>query len=193
MALTYLDKLNWGSMQDNPMGEFRPNEALIEAVASRAMPSGRALDLSDDKGIDALYLAQSGYAVALVAFFPDELTVARERIEATGARVQTFSAEPTRMPFHPGEFDIVFDPRTYEMLRDGERTLFLAEMFRVLRPGGVMVVVVPDYKDSEKGCLTRDMAAAAFQPPFEVMRVVETDSLQGRTGRDLYAIMMRRP
>jgi SAM-dependent methyltransferase len=193
MALTYLDKLNWGSMQDNPMGEFRPNEALIEAVASRAMPGGRALDLSDDRGIDALYLAQSGYAVALVAFFPDELTVARERIEATGAKVQTFSTEPTRMPFHPGEFDVVFDPRTYEMLSDGERTLFLSEMFRVLRPGGVMVVVVPDYKDSEKGCLTRDMAAAVFQPPFEVMRVVETDSLQGRRGRDLYAIMMRRP
>jgi SAM-dependent methyltransferase len=180
-------------LQDNPVGEYRPNEALIEAVASRLLPSGRALDLSNDDGIDALYLAQSGYAVALVGFYPAELDIARQRIAETDAKVEIYSTETTKMPFNPGEFDIAFDPRMSSSLKGEERELFLTEVHRVLRPGGVLIAVVPTFKDSVKGCFTRENAAGAFSPLFEVLRVVETNGLEGEAVRDFYSIMLRRP
>jgi SAM-dependent methyltransferase len=179
-------------LQDNPVGEYRPDEALIEAVASRLMPPGRALVLSNDDGIDALFLAQAGYAVALVGFFPGELEIARQRIAETDAKVQVFATEPTKTPFHPGEFDVVFDPRAYASLRGEERELFLQELFRILRPGGFFVAVVPSYKDSPKGCMTKQTAVSAFQPPFEVLSVTDVGGVdQGIRYR--YSVMMRRP
>jgi ubiquinone/menaquinone biosynthesis C-methylase UbiE len=188
------EKMYWGRrLQDNPVGEYRPNEALIEAVASRFMPSGRAVVLSNDDGIDALFLAQSGYNVALVGFFPGELEIARQRIAETDAKVQIYSAEPTKMPFHPGEIDVVFDPRTYDSLSGGERDLFLKEIFRITRPGGYIVVVVPNYKDSARGCMTKQTAINAFHPPFEVLAVTEIGGVEGDAMRYSYSIMMRRP
>ena len=187
------EKMYWGRrLKDNPVGEYRPHEALIEAQASRLMPAGRALVLSNDDGIDALFLAQEGYAVALVGYFPGELEIARQRIAETDAKIQIFSAEPTKMPFHNGEFDVVFDPRTYHSLEGRERELFLKEIFRLTRPGGFVVVVVPSYRDSPKGCMTRETAINAFQPPFEVLGVTDIGGVDEGL-RYRWSIIMRRP
>lgn len=187
------ERMYWGRrLKDNPVGEYRPHEALIEAQSSRLMPAGRALVLSNDDGIDALFLAQEGYAVALVGFFPGELEIARQRIAETDAKVQIYSAEPTRMPFHDGEFDVVFDPRTYHSLEGRERELFLKEVYRLTRPGGFVVVVVPSYRDSPKGCMTRETAINAFQPPFEVLGVTDVGGVDEGI-RYRYSIIMRRP
>jgi len=188
------EKMYWGRrLQDNPVGEYRPNEGLIEAVSSNLMPPGRALVLSNDDGIDALYLAQVGYAVALVGFFPAELDIARQRIAETDAKVQIYTAEPTKMPFHSGEFDVVFDPRTYIALEGKERELFLQEIFRLTHPGSYFVVVVPSYKDTPIGCMTKQTAVNAFQPPFEVLAVTDIGGVEGPALRYQYSIMMRRP
>jgi SAM-dependent methyltransferase len=194
MVSPNIEKMYWGRpLQDNPVGEYRPHEALIEAVASRLMPSGRALVLSNDDGIDALYMAQSGYAVALVGLFPGEVEIARQRIAETDARVQVYSAEPTKMPFHPGEFDVVFDPRVYNALKGEERALFIKELHRITRPGGYIVFVVPSYKSSPPGCMTKEAAVSAFQPPFEVLSVVDIGGLEGEGFLSQYSVTLRRP
>jgi len=65
-------------------------------------------------------------------------------------------------------------------------------MHRVIRPGGFFVVVVPSYKDSPQGCMTRQTAVNAFQPPFEVLSVTDVGGVdQGIRYR--FSIMMRRP
>ncbi|MDW5563048.1 MAG: class I SAM-dependent methyltransferase [Methanomassiliicoccus sp.] len=188
------DRMYWGRrLQDNPVGEYRPHEALIEAVASGMMPGGRALVLSNDDGIDALFLAQSGYSVALVGFFPAEMDIARQRIAETDAKVQIYVTEPTKMPFHEGEFDVVFDPRTWVSLQGGERDLFVKEIYRMTRPGSYIVLVVPTYRDSPVGCMTRQTATNIFQPPFEVQGVTDVGGVEGTALRFMYSIMMKRP
>ncbi len=188
------ERMWWGrQLQDNPVGEYRPNEGLIEAVASNLMPPGRALVLSNDDGIDALFLAQVGYAVALVGFFPGELEIARQRIAETDAKVEIYNSEPTKMPFHTGEFDVVFDPRAYDSLGGKEREAFLEEIHRVTRPGSFFVVVVPSYKDAPGGCMTKQTAVNAFQPPFEVLEVTDLSSVERVGLRHQYLIVMRRP
>jgi SAM-dependent methyltransferase len=152
------------------------------------------MDLSNDDGIDALYLAQMGYAVALVGIFPGEVEVARKRVEEAGAKVEVYSAEPTKMPFHPGEFDMIFDPRLTGSLTGEERTLFVREMHRLLRPGGVMVVLLPNYKDSPRGCVTQQSVEDLFHPLFEAMRVVDTGTVDPDGAlRYNYAAWLRRP
>jgi SAM-dependent methyltransferase len=181
-------------MQDNPPGDFRPNEALIEAVASRLMPGGRALDLSNDDGINALYLAQSGYAVALVGIYPGEVELARQRVEEARAKVEVYSAEPTKMPFHSGEFDIVFDPRLIDSLKGEEKELFIREVHRMLRPGGILILLMPNYKDTAtRGCVTQQSVEELFHPLFEVMRVVDTGTVDAAGGlRYNYSAWLRK-
>lgn len=71
---------------------------------------------------------------------PTQVRIARERARLTGLdsviRVQEGSA--TELPFGPGEFDVVFALES--ALHFKTRRDFLREAFRVLRPGGRLVM-----------------------------------------------------
>jgi SAM-dependent methyltransferase len=184
---TYRDR----PMADNPPGKDRPHEALIEAVAGRLVPPGRALDLSGDDGTNALFLAQSGFSVTLLGLVEGETEQAMVRIEEAGARADAFTSGPTSLPFDGGEFDLVFDPRVYEGLQGEERQRFVKEVHRVLRRGGRFLLVIPNYKDPARGCYTQEDVEEAFHPLFETLRVVDTVSVdQGRSLRSFYSALM---
>ena len=101
-------------------------------------PSGeeRALDVGTGAGEIAIALAPFVREVVGIDIVPELLAEGRKRAPAN---VELLEADATALPFERGSFDIVATARTLHHVPRPE--LVLAEMNRVLRPGGTMVVI----------------------------------------------------
>jgi ubiquinone/menaquinone biosynthesis C-methylase UbiE len=96
----------------------------------------RALDVGTGAGALALALAPLVREVVGVDLSPELLAEARKRAPAN---VELLEADAASLPFERGAFDLVCSARTLHHVARPE--LVLAEMTRVLRPGGTMLVV----------------------------------------------------
>jgi len=96
----------------------------------------RALDVGTGAGAIALALAPSVASVVGVDVVPELLAEARRRAPANVSFVE---ADAAALPFGHGEFELVASARVFHHVPRPE--LVLAEMTRVLRPGGTMLVV----------------------------------------------------
>lgn len=96
----------------------------------------RALDVGTGAGAFAIALAPLVREVVGVDIVPELLEEGRKRAPAN---VRLVEGEATALPFGPGEFDLVCSARTFHHIARPE--LVLAEMIRVLRPGGTILVV----------------------------------------------------
>jgi ubiquinone/menaquinone biosynthesis C-methylase UbiE len=96
----------------------------------------RALDVGTGAGAFALALAPLVREVIGIDVVPELLSEARKRGRAN---TEFIEADATLLPFERGEFDIVSTARTLHHVPRPE--LVLAEMTRVLRPDGTMIVV----------------------------------------------------
>jgi demethylmenaquinone methyltransferase/2-methoxy-6-polyprenyl-1,4-benzoquinol methylase len=113
-----------------------------------------SVDLCTGTGDLALELQRRlGIRVAAADFCHPMLKLAARKIAAAGrsAHIQTVEADALRLPFTDQAFDVVtnaFGLRNLEDTRGG-----LAEAFRILRPGGAVVIlefsrpVIPVFRD----------------------------------------------
>ncbi|GAA4192062.1 demethylmenaquinone methyltransferase [Microbacterium oryzae] len=116
------------------------NDALWRAATTRAVapqPGERILDLAAGTASSSASLARSGAEVVAADFSPGMLAEGRRR--HGGLRNLSFvQADATDLPFADGEFDAV--TMSYG-LRNVERPKkALAELFRVTKPGGRLVI-----------------------------------------------------
>src|SRR5215471_21220671 len=102
------------------------------------MPKGheRVLDIGTGAGAFALALAPHVREVVGVDIVPELLAEARKRAPAN---VELVEADATRLPFPDASFDLVTTARTLHHVARPE--VVVAEADRVLRPGGIMLVV----------------------------------------------------
>ena len=96
----------------------------------------RALDVGTGTGAFAIALAPFVREVVGVAIVPELLEEGRKRAPAN---VELVGADSTALAYERGSFDLVCTARTLHQVQRPE--LVLAEMNRVLRPGGTMLVV----------------------------------------------------
>ena len=96
----------------------------------------RVLDVGTGAGAIAIALAPLVREVIGVDIVPELLAEGRRRAPAN---LELVEADATALPFEPGSFDLVCTARTLHHVARPE--LVIAEMSRVLRPGGTMLVV----------------------------------------------------
>lgn len=96
----------------------------------------RVLDVGTGAGALAIALAQFVREVVGVDIVPELLGEGRKRAPAN---VELVEADATALPFERGSFDLVCTARALHHVPRPE--LVLAEMNRVLRPGGTMLVI----------------------------------------------------
>jgi ubiquinone/menaquinone biosynthesis C-methylase UbiE len=96
----------------------------------------RALDVGTGAGAFALALAPLVREVVGVDLVPELLDEARARAPEN---VELLEADGRALPFPAASFDVVCSARTFHHTPRPE--LVVAEMTRVLRPGGTMLVV----------------------------------------------------
>src|SRR5262245_38385296 len=116
--------------------------ARTKEVVLRYLPPPPAtiLDVGGAAGAYALWLAERGYQVDLIDPMPRLVEEARRRSEASPNRIGTCQvADARELPFNDGIADgvLLLGP-LYHLTNAAERLRALREVYRVLRPGGVM-------------------------------------------------------
>ena len=116
------------------------NDHLWRRATTRAvapMPGERVLDLAAGTGTSSAALAAGGATVVAADFSPGMLDVGRRRL-AGNDRVLFVEADAVDLPFSDGEFDAT--TISFGLRNVAEPRRALAEMYRVTRPGGRIVV-----------------------------------------------------
>lgn len=116
--------LGQGALRERTMGK----RIALSAVPTAA-PGARALDIGCREGIQGRWLARRGYTVTGIDLEP----------QCAGALVVDVD---DGLPFPDGHFDLVWCSEVLEHLRDPARAT--AEMRRVVRPGGTLVLTTPN-------------------------------------------------
>jgi ubiquinone/menaquinone biosynthesis C-methylase UbiE len=122
-----------------PRDEAR-TQALAAAALSGCPDGGELLDVACGFGRHAVPLAQEGFRVTGVDRSEPLLAEARRRSEG-GRAPHLVAADYRELPFADGRFDAALNLFTsLGYLGDEDDTRVLAEIGRVLRPGGRLVV-----------------------------------------------------
>lgn len=113
---------------------FRP--ALIEQAA--LAPGQRVLDLGAGTGTLAIMAKRSEPRSEVVGIDPDPEIIGIARQKAAGARVEVEfdQGSATDLPYEEGSFDRVLSTLVFHHLTPADKRAALAEVARVLRPGG---------------------------------------------------------
>jgi ubiquinone/menaquinone biosynthesis C-methylase UbiE len=105
-----------------------------EAVAARAAPGARVLEVAPGPGYLAIELARRGYRVTGLDVSRSFVRIARENAARAGVAVDFEEGDAAHLPFPDASFDHVVCMAAFKNFADPVGAL--DEMHRVLRPGG---------------------------------------------------------
>lgn len=134
--------------------------AKTNGVAASVAPGGLVLDVGCGTGADAVELARLGGPDARVVGVDTDaamVAVANGRAAAAGLtdRVECRVAPAERLPFGDEHVDVVHAERVLQHCVDPAAAV--AEMVRVTRTGGRIVLVDTDWASVSLACLDRDV------------------------------------
>jgi SAM-dependent methyltransferase len=121
-----------------------PSPELLDAVADGWIaPPGRVLDLGCGLGVDLGVLAGLGFETVGV----DLSSVAIDRARASQPELEFVVGDVRDVPFETGSFDLLLDRGCLHYLSTADRPTYEREAWRVLRPGGRLLL---------RACLTSE-------------------------------------
>lgn len=140
-------KFRWDSLYrklGEGYGRYRPNDQLVESLSRHisGTPRARVLEVGIGKGNESLVIAAAGTAVVGLDYSRAALALLGRRSRGQESTLELVEADARILPFQDGAFDLVFSQGVLEHFHDP--TNALREQWRVLRPGGVIVVEVPN-------------------------------------------------
>ena len=122
--------------------EAKPKALALELLDRK--PGERYLEVAVGTGLSfAAVVEQSGVGAAFgVDMTIDMIGVSRGRLAEQGVALAPFSlADARSLPFPDESFDCLFNSYMLDLIPTPEIPTVLAEFFRVLRPGGRLVLV----------------------------------------------------
>lgn len=141
----------------------------------------KILDIGCGTGFNIAYLHQLGYHQVLgLDFSPDALEYGRAR-----QLNELICGDAEKLPVHPDCCDIVLTLDIIEHLKDDRGAL--SEIFRVLRPGGTLIVFVPAFQflwsfqdeisHHQRRYTVRELREKILQSGFELKKLTYVNSL----------------
>ncbi len=132
------------------MGANRPNSRMVIELAG-VKPGDRVLDVGCGTGnltLTAKTVAGAGGVVNGIDASPEMIDVARRKAKRAGSDVVFDVALVEKLPFPDATFDVVVNRLVIHHLPGDLKRKAFAEIFRVLKPGGHLLVA--DFKAPSK-------------------------------------------
>jgi S-adenosylmethionine-dependent methyltransferase len=134
----------WARLE-NPFDGQVEFAVTCDALARYLPAHGHILDVGGGPGRYAIWLAEHGYRVTLADFSPELLTIARERIDAAGVKVDAIVEADARdlTAWADASFDgVVCLGPFYHLTDSSDRVRAASELSRVLVNGGVVFIAL---------------------------------------------------
>ena len=136
---------------------------FLKFLKSKSISKGKLVDIGCGNGRNAVYFAEHGYEVHAVDRSDDVL----KDLDLHGVMPHCHSVTDYWM-FEDDFFDLAMDILCYSDQDDeAHRSIYLSELKRVLKPGGLFLLSVPACYQKEK--LEKDF------PGFEILLSEKTD------------------
>jgi SAM-dependent methyltransferase len=136
-----------------------PSPELLQALADSWLPpSGRALDVGCGLGTEAGHLYRLGWRVVGVDLSPVALAAAAGRNHGPGY----LQADLLRLPLRSSVFDACLDRGCFHYLPARHRPGYAAELRRVLRPGGKLLLRASLRAAGVRNDIDEDVILATF-------------------------------
>ncbi len=105
----------------------------------------RVLDIGSAWGYNVMVLGRLGKKATGMDLVVDQFAAGSRIAAANGLDFPVVGADAARLPFGRGAFGGITMVETFEHIFDEDRGQAVAECFRVLRPGGRMVLSTPNH------------------------------------------------
>lgn len=120
-----------------------PNEELCRFMGRRffSMPYGqrkavRILETGSGSGANLWMIAREGFDAVGIDLSPAAVELSRQMLASYGTEAELHAGDMTDLPFEDGSFDAVVDVFSSNCLDMSAGRTFLANVTRVLKPGG---------------------------------------------------------
>lgn len=103
----------------------------------------RILEIGAGTGRDSFPLAEAGADVTQLDYAENSLVILKNLAKQRGVRTSIVAGDTFQLPFRDNTFDVVFHQGLLEHFRKPQAEQLLRENVRVLKPGGHLLVDVP--------------------------------------------------
>lgn len=156
------------------------NNQLIESLLPEHSGLLDWLECGCGRGDSSLYMRQRGHRTVLLDAGRTALEVARENFREEGVTASWVQGDLGRLGLRSGQFDVVFVMGVLEHIAAVDKAL--AEMVRVLRPGGRLIVQVQIW-----GRLTGQVLVTTLSRPLvflkHLLRLHPVEAIRRAFGR----------
>ncbi|MBN1448091.1 MAG: class I SAM-dependent methyltransferase [Bacteroidetes bacterium] len=139
-------KKNWDDFWDQKSDtkEVYANTDRIRRNLSKHLhlPGARILEVGAGTGRDSFYMAQDGAELVLLDYSMNSLKIIRNNLPSV-EHISAIGGDAFALPFPDESFDAVFHQGLLEHFRKDAAENLLRENIRVLKPGGLLIVDVP--------------------------------------------------
>jgi len=104
-------------------------------------------EVGSGSGTTSGELALRGGRITLVDISPKSLAFARRHFDARKLPAQYALQDGLRLGFRDGSFDVVWNGGVIEHFTDEGKIALIREMYRVVKPGGLLLIIVPNAHD----------------------------------------------
>jgi 2-polyprenyl-3-methyl-5-hydroxy-6-metoxy-1,4-benzoquinol methylase len=138
-------------------------------------------------GTTSAILAGLGARITLVDISPRSLATARDHFKRLDLSAEYCLQNGLGMGFRDGSFDVVWNGGVIEHFSDEGKANLIREMWRVTRPGGLLVITVPNAMDlpfilGKKIAQWRGKWIFGYEDDLTVSRFRRLAALAGVTG-----------
>jgi SAM-dependent methyltransferase len=184
-----------------PWETGRPSAELQRVIAEDRISPCRTIELGCGTGINAVWLAQQGFAVTAVDFSPLAIEKARKRAADAKTNVRFMSADVCDLPKDLGAYDFVFDRGCYHAVRRDGVHGFLQSLRKITAPGSIGLFLTGNPRSTHQPgqgppVVSAEEIHAELGSVFEILRLREFEFDQPDRNGPLFlawSCLVRRP
>lgn len=140
------DQVRWNDLWRGYLTNvaLKTNQRVVDVLVkslNQKLTGKTILEVGAGSGSDLVALAQMGAICTALDFSPNALQVCRRLARKFGQKLKTVKADCRHLPFASNSFDVVFSVGLVEHFNKPQA--ILAEQIRVVKPGGLLLIDVP--------------------------------------------------